>query len=310
MADRDYYQILGVARSASADEIKKAYRKLTKQLHPDANPGDPKAEKNFAEVTEAYEVLSDSEKRAKYDQFGRDWSRVGSGGGRGGNPFEQFGGGGGQAFDLEDILGGMFGGGRTGGSPFGGGRRQSRPQQGQNIEAEIHVPFTVGIEGGDHELTLRKGGTTERITAKIPAGIKDGGKVRLAGQGMPSQSGGPAGDVIVTVKVSPHPWFRREGNNLLVDAPVTPTEAALGAKIDVPTLTEGPVVMSIPPGTSSGAKLRLRSKGVPDRKAGTRGDQLVVIKIVVPKTLSPEAEDLFRQLEQAAPLEPREGLWK
>ena len=309
MSNRDYYETIGVSRSASADEIKKAYRKLAKKHHPDANPDDPGAQKKFAEITEAYEVLSDTEKRQKYDQFGSNWSKVGGGGG---SPFGGFGGGGGGAgFDLNDILGGMFGGGGGGSSPFGGGggRRQPRAQNGQNIEAEIRVPFQVGVEGGEHELTLQTGGKVNRLTAKIPAGINDGGKVRLAGQGHPGQGGGAPGDVIVTVKISPHPWFRREGANLLVDVPISPAEAVLGSKVDVPTLSEGTVVMSIPPGTSSGAKLRLRGKGVLDRKTGDRGDQLVVVKIVVPKTTSAEVEALYRQLLEAAPENPREGIW-
>lgn len=311
MSQRDYYEILGLSRSASADEIKRAYRKLAKQHHPDANPDAPGAQKKFAEVTEAYEVLSDGEKKAKYDQFGHNWSKVGGGGG-GRSPFDGFGGAGAGGFDLNDILGGMFGGGGAapGGNPFGGGqRRQPRSQKGQTVEAEIKVPFQVGVEGGEHELTLQFSGKVEKLTVRIPAGITDGGKVRLAGQGHPGHGGGAAGDVIVTVQIMPHPWFRRDGSNLVVDLPITPSEAALGAKVDVPTLTEGTVVMSIPAGTSSGAKLRLRGKGVPDRKTGNRGDQLVQLKIVTPKELSPEAEELFRQLKEAAPQEPREGLW-
>lgn len=310
MSQSDYYQTLGVSRSASADEIKRAYRKLAKKHHPDANPDDTSSQKKFSEITEAYEVLSDDQKRQKYDQFGDNWSKVGGGGG--GSPFEGFGGAGGGAggagFDLNDILGGMFGGG-GGGGRGGGGRRQARPSKGENVDVEIRVPFQIGVEGGQHELTLRTGGQVDRLTAKIPAGIHDGGKVRLAGQGQPGHGGGPAGDVIVTVKISHHPWFRREGKTLLVDVPITASEAALGGKVDVPTLTEGAVVMSIPPGTSSGARLRLRGKGVPDLKSGERGDQLAIVKIVVPKELSPEAQELYRQLEEAAPQTPREDLW-
>lgn len=312
MSKRDYYQVLGVSRSATADEIKRAYRKLAKQHHPDANPDDKTAQAKFAEITEAYEVLSDDDKRQKYDQFGHNWSRVAGGGAGGGhNPFEGFGGGGGAGFDLDDLLGGMFGGGGGGraGNPFGGGQRRSRPTKGQDVEAEITVPFQVGVEGGEHGLTLRTTGQTERLTVKIPPGMKDGGKVRLSGQGHPSRTGGAPGDVIVIVKISPHPWFRRDGLTLLVDVPVTIVEATLGAKVDIPTLTEGEVVMSIPPGTPSGAKLRLRGKGVPDHRTGQRGDQLAVIKIVPPKELSPEAESLLQQFDEAAPSSPREGKW-
>jgi curved DNA-binding protein len=309
MSQRDYYEVLGVSRSAPADEIKKAYRRLAKQHHPDANPDAPGAQKKFAEITEAYEVLGDEEKRQKYNQFGANWSKVGSGGGQ--SPFDGFGGAGAAGFDLNDILGGMFngGGGRGGNSFGGGGRRQARPHKGENVDVEIRVPFQVGVEGGEHELTLQTGGKVERLTAKIPPGMPDGGKVRLAGQGQPGHGGGSAGDVIVTVRISPHPWFRREGVNLVVDVPITPSEAALGAKVDVPTLTEGTVVMSIPPGTSGGGKLRLRGKGVMDRKTGERGDQLVVVKIVVPKDLSPEAQELYRQLGELTLQSPREDLW-
>lgn len=310
MSQRDYYEVLGLSRSASADEIKRAYRKLAKQHHPDANPDDPSAQKKFAEITEAYEVLSDEEKRQKYDQFGHNWSRVGGGGG---DPFGGFGGGGGGAsFDLNDILGGMFGGGGGGGgNPFGGGHagRRPRAQQGQNVDVEIRVPFQVGIEGGEHELTLQTGGKVEKLTVRIPAGIADGGKVRLAGQGHPGMGGGAAGNVIVTVRIAGHPWFWRDGNNVMVEVPITPSEAALGAKVDVPTLSEGTVVMSIPAGTSSGAKLRLRGKGARDPKTGNRGDQLARLKIVSPKELTPEAEELFRKLQDAAPQTPRAGLW-
>ena len=322
MAAHDYYDVLGVSRSASADEIRKAYKKLARKYHPDANADDASAQQKFSDITEAYDVLSDEDKRKKYDQFGQNWSRVGAGAG-GANPFEGFSGGGGSAsFDLEDILGGMFGGGAGAGagrSPFGGGggpfggaggrRAQARPHRGQDIRAEVHVPFQVGVEGGEHELSLQTGAKTERLTVKIPAGIDDGATIRLAGQGNPGRSGGPSGDVLVTVRIAGHPWFRREGKNLLIDVPITPTEAALGAKIDVPTLTEGQVVVSIPAGTSSGGKLRLRGKGVRDRKTGERGDQLVVVKIVTPKNLSEEAEELFRKLQQTAPQHPREGLW-
>lgn len=314
MSQRDYYDVLGLSRSASADEIKKAYRKLAKQHHPDANPDDASAQQRFAEITEAYEVLSDSEKRSKYDQFGHNWSKVGGGAGGGGNPFEGFGGGGGggAGFDLNDILGGMFGGGSPfgGGGSFGGGRRQQpRSRKGANIEAEVRVPFQVGVEGGEHELSLPAGGRMQKLSVKIPAGIEDGGKCRLAGQGHPGHGGGAAGDVIVTVRISPHPWFRREGSDLIVDVPITPAEAALGAKVDIPTLTEGPVVMSIPPGTSSGAKLRLRGKGVLNQKTGERGNQIAVMKIVVPKVLTDEMAALYQQLLEADNENPRDGLW-
>ncbi len=306
MAQRDFYEVLGVARSSSQDEIRKAYKKLARKFHPDVKPEDTSAQQKFAEITEAYEVLGDEDKRKKYDQFGPSFRNAGE------NPFHGFGqgsGGAGAGFDLDDILGGMFGGGR-GGSPFGGGRRAAaRPQKGQDAHAEITVPFQVAVEGGAHELTVDNNGKSERLTIKVPAGIEDGKAIRLAGQGHSGGNGGPAGDLLIKVRAASHPWFRREGRNLLVDVPVTPSEAALGAKIDVPTLTEGPLVLTIPPGTSSGGKLRLRGKGVLDAKSGDRGDQLVVIKIVTPKSLSDEARELYQRLAEVSPLDPREGIW-
>lgn len=308
----DYYKALGVSRGASADEIRKAYKKLARQYHPDANPGDDKAATKFKEIQEAYSVLSDPEQREQYDQFGASFKQAGRGG-------QQFNWGGAGDVDLNDILGGLFGGARGfgGGGPGAGGRGgfgggfggQARPRKGEDLRAEIGVPFTVAAEGGNHDLTLRRGDQTERLEIHVPAGVKQGSVIRLAGQGYPGQHGGPAGDLLVTINVHPHPYFRREGNHLVIDVPLTPTEAALGARIDVPTLSEGMVVLTVPPGTSSGARLRLRGKGVPDQRTRQRGDQFVQIKIVVPKPLSPEGEQAYRQLADAAPLDPRSELW-
>lgn len=305
MSQRDYYQILGLKKSASADEIKRAYRKLAKQHHPDANPDDRSAQQKFAEITEAYEVLGDADKRKKYDQFGHNWNRVPEGAGAGG--FNPFGGGAGAGFDLDDILGGMFGGGGRGGHPFGGGqRRQQRPQKGQDIEASINVPFQIGVEGGQHDLTVQG----NRLTVTIPPGIKNGGKVRLAGQGQASHTGGSPGDLIVTINISEHPWFRREGQNLLIDVPISVVEATLGAKLEVPTLTEGIVVLTVPPGTPSGAKLRMRGKGVPEAGTGNRGDQFVILKVVPPKNLSDEAKEYLVRFADLAPQDLRADLWR
>lgn len=300
MSKRDFYEVLGVPRGASQDEIRKAYKKLARKLHPDVKPDDPDAQKKFAEITEAYEVLGDEEKRKKYDQFGHSFNQAG------GNPFQGFQGGGG--FDLEDILGGMFGGG---GSPFGGGRRGGgRAQKGQDARAEITVPFTVAAEGGEHSLSLQSGSKTERITVKIPAGIEDGQTIRLAGQGNPGIGGAAAGDLLVTIHVAPHPWFRREGTNILVDVPVTPSEAALGSKVDVPTLSDGIVVMNVPPGTSSGTRMRLRGKGVKSSRGAAAGDQFVVLKVVIPKDLSDEAKQHYQKLADLNPVNPRADLWQ
>ena len=292
MSKRDFYEVLGVSKTASQEEIRKAYKKLARKFHPDVKPADPDAEKKFSEITEAYDVLSDEEKRKNFDQFGHGFRGAGPGGG---NPFQGFGGG---------------GGGR-GGNPFGGGGRrgQPRPQKGTDVKAEITVPFIVAVDGGEHSLSVQQGSTTERLTVKIPAGIEDGQTIRLAGQGGAGVAGGSSGDLLVTIHIAPHPWFRREGQNLLIDVPLSPSEAALGAKIDVPTLSEGEVVLSVPPGTSSGAKLRLRGKGVRNSKTGDKGDQFIVLKVVLPKELSEEARALYQQLAELQTVDPRAGLW-
>ena len=304
MSKRDFYEVLGVPRSASQDEIRKAYKKLARKFHPDVKPADPDAEKKFSEITEAYDILSDEEKRKNFDQFGHGFR---GGGGGGGNPFQGFGGGsgGGAAFDLDDLLGGMFGGGGRG----GGRRAQPRAQKGADAKADITIPFTMAVEGGDYSRNVQQGSKSERLSIKIPAGIDDGQTIRLAGQGGPGVGGGAPGDLLVTIQIAAHPWFRRDGSNLLVDVPLTPSEAALGAKIDVPTLTEGLVVLSVPPGTSSGARLRLRGKGVRNPKTGDRGDQFVVLKIVLPKELSEEARSLYQQLSELPTTDPRDGMW-
>lgn len=303
LSQRDYYDVLGVPRSASADDIRRAYKKLARKYHPDANADTIGAEQKFAEITEANEVLGDPEKRKKYDQFGENWSRVPDGA-TGGNPFEGFGGGSG-GFSMEDLFGGSF----RGGSPFGGRGGPRRAQKGEDLRTSITVPFVVGVEGGEHELMVKTGGNSDRLSFRIPPSIESGKTIRLAGQGHPSPNGGPSGDVLVTVNVAPHPYFRRERFNLVVEVPVTVTEATLGAKIEVPTLVDGSVILSVPEGTSSGSRLRLRGKGVLNRATETRGDQYVVIKIIVPKDVSDEAANLLRQFDEAAPLDPRDGLW-
>lgn len=311
MAD-DYYKTLGVSRDADAAEIRKAYRKLARENHPDRNPDDPKAAETFKSVGEAYGVLSDAEKRSSYDRFGSNYKQFGGGPGRhrpaGGSPFGGFGGGrqvdvgdlfGEGGFDLNDLLGGLGGGrrGPAGGSPFGGGGGAgTRPRKGADVRTKVTVPFTLAARGGQYELDLDRGGARESLTVKIPAGIAPGGTMRLAGKGEPGGPGGSAGDLLLTVEVAPHPVFRREGRNLVCDVPVTPAEAALGAKVDVPTLSDGEVTMTIPPGTAGGAKLRLRGKGVPDPKAGADGDQIVQVKVVVPKTLSDRQRELYEEL--------------
>ncbi|MFM7057815.1 MAG: DnaJ C-terminal domain-containing protein [Planctomycetota bacterium] len=308
MSKKDYYETLGVPRGASTEEIRKAFKKLARTEHPDARPDDPGAQKRFAEITEAWEVLGNPEKKARYDQFGHGFQGGGNpfqGGGnpfQGGHPFSNFSGG--ASVDLEDLLGGMFGGGKR-----GGGRGGGRAQRGEDARAEITVGFDVAVEGGEHGLTLQTGSQVEHITVRIPAGIEDGKTIRLAGQGNPGTGGAPAGDLLVTVHVAPHPWFRREGMNLLVDVPVTITEAALGGKIDVPTLSEGEFLLGIPAGTSSGRRLRLKGKGVRNARTGERGDLFAVVKVVIPTELDEESTALLRRLGELHPQNPRAGIW-
>lgn len=311
MANHDYYETLGVSRNASQEEIRKAYKKLAREYHPDNRPDDPAAEKKFKEIQEANSVLSDPEKRAQYDRFGSAFQNAGAGGG--GPQFHWSTSGEGGAVDLEDILGGGFDLGDLFGGGFGGGaRRQARPRPraGQDVEMEIEIPFHVAVEGGQHTLPLRReNGNVERLNVKVPAGVDNGSVIRLAGQGHPGMQGGPPGNLRLTVKVSPHPYFKREGDKILLEVPITPSEAVLGTKVEVPTVKEGNVTVTIPPGTSSGAKLRLSGLGAPDPKTKKRGDQFVVVKIAVPKSLDEESKQLYQQLADRSSFSPRENLW-
>ena len=302
MPSRDYYDTLGVGRSASADEIRKAYKKIAKESHPDRNPDDKAAAERFKAATEAYEVLGDADNRRKYDQFGANYRQF-----NGGQPFgsgqvdinDLFGEGG---IDLGDLFGGAFGG--------GGGRRRSPVAKGRDLRAAITIPFTVAAEGGQHELTVQRHGRTERLDVRVPAGIKDGATIRLAEQGHPGQGGGPHGDLLVKISVAPHPYFTRDGDHVVLELPVSITEAALGAKIDIPTLSDGEVTLTVPAGASSGATLRLRGKGFADPRTGVRGDQRVKLRIGVPKTLSDEGRRLLREFAAAEPYDPRADLFK
>jgi curved DNA-binding protein len=329
MPEIDYYKTLGVSRSASAEEIRKAYKKLARKYHPDVRPGDKDAADQFKKVQQAYSILGDAEKRVQFDRYGHAFD-----GGRGGGPYRTAwasGPDGTHAVDLSDLFGQFFGGEGfrgggagaqferhpfpgnfghgAGGEPHFGHEGSGEPRKGEDITFEVTVPFQVAAEGGSHGLQIRRGDQTDRITVKIPAGVQDGGTIRLAGQGQPSPGGGPAGDLLLTVHVAPHPYFHREGSNLLVDVPITPSEAALGTKIEVPTLSEGHVNVKVPPGTSSGTRLRLRGKGVPIPKTQDRGDQFVVVKIVVPHETTEAAKKLYSELAEIEPQTPRSGLW-
>lgn len=301
---KDPYATLGVSRNASEKDIKSAYRKLAKELHPDYNKDNPSAAERFSQVTQAYDLLSDSDKRARFDrgEIDADGNPAGFGGGFGGGGFGGgqrggFGGGGGagaEGIDLGDIFeglfggrGGGFGGGGFGGGGFGGGRPQPK---GANRNYRLLVSLPDAALGAPQRITLADGKTIE---VKLPKGVEEGMQIRLAGKGDPGPGG--AGDAIITLALAPHAFFRREGDDIRLDLPVTLDEALLGAKLRVPTV-EGAVMLTIAAGSSSGRTLRLKGKGFV-RKDGTRGDQLVTLQITLPEAGSAAAQDLASRLE-------------
>ena len=402
-AKKDYYEILGVKKSASAEEIRKAFRKLARKYHPDVNPGDKSAEEKFKALSEANDVLSDPKKRKIYDQVGfysdnidaataEAYAKAGgeagsSGGGFSGGagraggqgvPFDfsgfdfsdladgarsrRSGGGGG----FKDIFSGIFGGGR------GAAAAETGPEPGSDLEYQVNVPFWTAIRGGVMRLNITRqdvcsnchgkgyieapgkcpecdgtgqvtqtGGRmkfnvpcphcegtgknistcpvchgegtvsrTEPLEVRIKAGTRDGQRIRLAGKGNAGTHGGPAGDLYVIIRTGEHPIFRRDGDDIYLTVPVAATEAALGAKIEVPTI-DGRALLKIPPGTQSGQKLRLREKGVPSAtKDGVRGDEIVEITVTVPMPRDERTKELLRELAKLNPEDPREELWK
>ncbi len=356
---RDYYEVLGIQKGASEDEIKKAYKKLARKYHPDMNPGDKEAEEKFKEVNEANEVLSDPEKKARYDQFGFAGVDPNYGAGAGGGAY----GGGFDFGDLGDIFGSFFGGG------FGGGQRRNpnAPQRGESIRASVSVSFTEAAFGCEKSVTLerseqcptckgsacapgttpeicpdchgtgtvqtrrqtpmgvfasngpcRKCGGTGRIihqpcpdcrgtgavrmrkTIKvtIPAGIDHGQTISLRGQGNAGKNGGPAGDLLITVMVQPHELFRRDGVDVFCEAPITFTQAVLGAELEIPTI-DGKVKYSIPEGTQTGTVFRLKGKGIPVLNGRGRGDQYVTVTIETPRNLNKEQKEALRKFSEA-----------
>ena len=340
---KDYYEVLGVPRSATEEDIRAAYRKLARQYHPDVNPGNKSAEEKFKEINEAYEVLSDPEKRKRYDQLGSNW--------KAGQEFRpppngrnvrvDFG-------DMGDIFGGARGStgfGDTGFSDFfesffgrGGGGRGARagPQartRGQDIEAELSLTLEEAHRGGTRTITLdvsepcptcggsgskdgrvcptcRGSGVVTRpktFEVTIPAGVREGSIIRLAGQGEPGVGGGPPGDLFLHVRIKPHRLFQLVGeDDVQIEFPVAPWEAVLGARVMVPTL-DGPVEMTIPPGTQGGSRLRLRGQGL-NKRGGGRGDQFVRLKIVIPPRPTPRERELFERLAAESRFDPRELL--
>ncbi|HEX6262132.1 MAG TPA: molecular chaperone DnaJ [Actinomycetota bacterium] len=363
--EKDYYAALGVSKSATQAEIKKAYRRLAQKHHPDANPGDKEAEERFKEVSAAYDVLGDEKRRAEYDRV-REMASAGFGGGFGGGP----GGAGGARVRFEDLggfgdlFGDLFGGG------FGAGAAGPRrgPQRGVDLETEVRISFdqamegatvpvrvagpapcemcggsgakpgtsvrtctqcggsgTVAIDQGMFSIaqpcprcggsgreieepcpTCRGSGTQRRtrtLRVRIPAGVDDGARIRLAGRGEPGGPGGRPGDLYVVVRVSPHERFGRKGSNLTVEIPVTYPEAALGAKVEVPTLN-GPVTLKVPAGTPSGKTFRIRGRGIPKRRGG-KGDLLATVKVAVPSKVSKKERELLEQLREVSGEGPR-----
>jgi len=309
--DKDFYKSLGVAADASDSEIKKAYRKLAKDLHPDKNPGNAEAERKFKELSEAYAVLSDSETRKEYDAV-RTMSRggprftAGGNGPSGGYSDDVFSGffsrqsgrqpGGGNV-SMDDLLAGLF----NGGSAPGGFGQQ--PMRGGDVEATTSLTFRQAVVGDTVTLRRADGST---VTTRVPAGVRDGQKIRLRGKGNPGQGG--SGDLILTVTVEPHALFGRNGDDLTVTIPVTFAEAALGAQISVPTFDGSPVTVRLPAGTPSGRTLRVKGKGV-KRKDGSAGDLLVNVSVSVPQKLDGAAKDAVEAYAAAtAGDDPREGL--
>jgi molecular chaperone DnaJ len=308
--EKDFYAILGVPQEADAATIKKKYRKLARDLHPDHNVGDAKAEERFKEIGEAYAVLSDPEQRREYDAI-RAMSHGGARfapGGAGGfeDIFANFGGGGervrfgtgGAQPNIEDLLGQMFGGGGAGfpgGAGYPGGFGSTAgPRAGADVSAATRIGFREAAEGSTVTLSSPELG---RITARIPPGVKDGQKIKLRGKGRPGDPGAPAGDLILTVSVDKHPVFGREGDNLTVDLPVTFAEAALGATVAVPTLDGGSVKVKVAPGTPSGRVLRLRGRGI--KRGDTAGDLLAKVQVVVPQRLTDEAREAIEKMAEA-----------
>jgi DnaJ-class molecular chaperone len=308
LARRDYYQVLGVPKNASDKEILKAFRKLARQYHPDVNPGDKQAEANFKEISEAYEVLSDSEKRKKYDRFGHNWQQaeaaekagasVGDFGGFGGFGHGRRSGPGGESVtfesgDLGDLFESLFGeGGRT------GGRRRATARRGEDLEYPTAVTLEEANAGTTRTLSLRQAsGGSSSIEVKIPPGVTDGTRIRVEGKGGPGM-GGPPGDLYLVVSVQPHSRFRREGQNLYTAVDVPLTTAILGGEVDVPTLRGTRLKLRLPAETQNGQRFRLAGQGMPSLDGNSRGDLYADVKVVLPTKLTEREREIFAELAQ------------
>jgi curved DNA-binding protein len=307
---RDYYDALGVSRSASTEELQRAYRILARQYHPDVNR-DPAAEERFKEISEAYSVLSDPDTRARYDRFGPDFrqipegyeSYVGAAGGAGrGSPFggtrvrvDSGDGGGFGGIDFDDLFSDLFG--------SRGSRGAAGPIAGADQEAELELSVEEAYHGGRRRITLSGAGDPATFEVTIPAGITDGQRIRVAGEGGQGSRGGAAGDLYLVVRIAPHPRYRVNGRDISVDLPLAPWEGALGAT--VPMLTPGgEAKVRVPPGSSTGRRLRLRGEGMPNPR-GTPGDLYAEVKIMVPQKLTPREQELFEALRRDSTFDPR-----
>ena len=312
---KDLYKILGVPRSASAEEIQKAYRESARKFHPDLNPDDESAKKKFQEVQSAYEILNDADKRKMYDRYGSSFEQMNGGGGggpgRGGpNPF--------QDVDLSEIFGSGQGGafadlfkhfaeGGGGPQPQRRSRRPAGPKKGGDRQHTVMVSFHDAVLGGEAPLPIiDANGDGKTLSIKVPAGISSGKKIRLRGQGDPGTHGGKTGDLIVTVTVGGHPFFRRTGNHLEIDVPITLVEAAKGGKVDVPT-PKGTISLTVPANAHSGQRLRIRGMGV-ETQSGEKGDLFAVLQIVLPGELDETQIELLQQVEATRDSDPRADL--
>ncbi len=301
---KDYYKILGVSENASEAEIKKAYRQLAKKYHPDQHPGDKVAEEKFKDIAEAYDVLSNKEKRAKYDQLRKYGSEIPGGGfdfgnmGGGGIHFD-FGGTGGTTFtdgtpfDLDELFSQLFGGGAR--DIFTRTRR--RTARGQDVQVQLEVPFEVAVKGGPYQFTVALNGQQKTLSVNIPPGVEDGTQLRIPGQGLSGPSGKP-GDMIVQVRVGQHRFFKRQGKDIYCEVPIDVTQAMLGTKIRVKTVHGKKVELKIPPGTQCGQTFRLRGMGI-QAANGSKGDQYVKINVQIPKHLTERQKELIREFKNA-----------
>ncbi len=318
----DLYQVLGVSRSASQDEIRKAFRKLAKKYHPDHNKDDPAAEDKFKQANAAFDILGDADQRARYDRgeidetgqeqmrgFQHAYQDAGRRADAGGSGYRTYTSAGAGFEDLGDILSGIFGQGMGGQTPFGDTNKSRNPfggpgPKGTDVKYTLAVEFLDAVNGAKKRISLSDGDT---IDVNIPAGIEDGQTLRLKGKGMQGLRGAPAGDALVEISVRAHPFFRREGLDILVEVPITLEEAILGDKIKVPTVTT-PVTVTVPKNTSSGKRLRLKGKGIQDKKSGTSGDQYVELRVVLPDEPNEALEEFIKLWAAGKTQNVRKGL--